>query len=127
MSNVERDLIFGGVNPDSARGKWGTIQKAVRDTGASVWTMQETKCKVEGKLKLDGFLTYEHLRCKGEGGGLAFIARKDLNPAFVRDGGEEVEAITVDIHVRKMTISCTTAYGPQESDNIEKKTKFGNI
>ena len=74
------------------------------------------------------FLTYEHLRCKGEGGGLAFIARKDLNPAFVRDGGEEVEALTVDIHVKKMTISCTTAYGPQESVNIEeKKPSFGNV
>ena len=121
---MERNLIFGGVNPDGARGKWPTIQKAIRDSGASVWTMQETKCKVEGKLKLDGFLTYEHLRSKGEGGGLAFMTRKDLNPAFVRDGGEGVEALTVDIHVDKMTISCTNAYGPQESDKIEKKSEF---
>ena len=83
--------------------------------------MQETKCNIEGKLKLDGFLTYEHLRCKGEGGGLAVIARQDLNPAFVRDGGEKVEALTIDIHVKTMTISCTTAYGPQESDSLEKK------
>ena len=52
------------------------------------------------------------------------IARKDLNPDFVRDGGEEVEAITVDIHVNKMTISCKTSYGPQESESIEKKSKF---
>ena len=121
---MERNLIFGGINPDGARGKWPTIQKAIRDSGASVWMMQETKCKVEGKLKLDGFLSYEHLRCKGDGGGLALIARKDLNPAFIRDVGEEVEALTVDIHVDKMTISCTTAYGPQESDKLEKKLEF---
>ena len=124
MKSVERNLIFGGVNPDGARGKWGTIKKAVRDTGASIWTMQETKCNIEGKLQLDGFLTYEHLRCKGEGGGLAVIARQDLNPAFVRDGGEKVEALTIDIHVKTMTISCTTAYGPQESDSLEKKNEF---
>ena len=43
--SVERNLIFVGVNPDGARGKWGTIKKAVRDTAASVLTMQETKCK----------------------------------------------------------------------------------
>ena len=47
--------------------------------------MQETKCQVEGSLKLDGFVTYEHLRSKGEGGGVALCARTELSPAFVRD------------------------------------------
>ena len=118
---MEKSLIFGGLNPDGARGKWGTIKKAVRDTGASIWMMQETKCTAEGNLKLDGFITYEHLRSKGGGGGLALSARTDLNPSFVRDGGEEVEALTIDIQVRQMGISCTTAYGPQESADIKKK------
>ena len=71
VKSVERDLIFGGVNANGARGKWSTIKKAIRDTGASVWLMQETKCQVEGSLKLDGFVTYEHLRSKGDGGGVA--------------------------------------------------------
>lgn len=57
MSKVwKKTLVLGGVNPDGARGKWGTIKKAVRDTGASIWMMQETKCTVEGKLMLDGFI-----------------------------------------------------------------------
>ena len=104
----------------------GTIKKAVRDTGASIWMMQETKCTVKGKLMLDGFITYEHLRTKGDWGGLALSARTELSPAFVRDGGEEVEALTVDIQVRQMTLSCTTAYGPQENADIKKKTAFWN-
>lgn len=70
--------------------------------------------------------TYEHLRTKGDGGGLALSARTELSPAFVRDGGEEVEALTVDIQVRQMTISCTTAYGPQKNADIKKKTAFWN-
>ena len=49
---------------------------------------------------------------------------KDLCPALVRDGGEEVEALTVDIFVKKMGITCTTAYGPQENDLRGKKESF---
>ena len=52
VKSVERNFIFGGVNVNGARGKWGTIRKAVRDTGASVWFMQETKCQTEGSVKL---------------------------------------------------------------------------
>ena len=118
---LEKHLIFLGVNPDGAKGKWGTIKKAVRDSGASVWMMQETKCHTAGSLKLDGFISYEHTRLNGEGGGLALFAKKE---AFVRDGGEEVEALTVDLHVKQTTISCSTAYGPQESDTLKKKQLF---
>ena len=49
---------------------------------------------------------------------------QDLSPALVRDGGTEVEAITVDITVKQMQIVCSTAYGPQENDSKEKKGKF---
>ena len=71
--------------------------------------MQETKCQVEGSLKLDGFITYEHLRSTGDGGGIALSAKTELSPAFVRDGGENVEALTVDINVKNLSISCTSA------------------
>ena len=33
---MEKELVFGGVNADGARGKRGTIKKAIRDTGALV-------------------------------------------------------------------------------------------
>ena len=77
-----------------------------------------------GQIKLDGFYTYEHIRSNKGGGGVALSARKELKPAFLNDGGEDVEAVTVDIHLKAMTISVTSAYGPQESDNIEKKNAF---
>ena len=37
---------------------------------------------------------------------------QELSPALVREGGEDVEAVTVDINVKKMQIVCTSAYGP---------------
>ena len=61
---------------------------------------------------------------KTAGGGLLLAIMQDLSPALVRDGGTEVEAITVDITVKQMQIVCSTAYGPQENDSKEKKSKF---
>ena len=49
---------------------------------------------------------------------------KELSPALVRDGGDEVEAITVDICVKKIQVSCTSAYGPQEKDPLSKNESF---
>ena len=63
-------------------------------------------------------------RSKNKGGGVAISALKNLQPAFVSDGGENAEAVTIDIYVKNMAISVTSAYGPQESDSVEKKTQF---
>ena len=86
--------------------------------------MQETKVSGPGKLKFDGYITYEHIRNHKEGGGISLSALKDLNPAFVRDGGEEVEALTVNINLKQITISCNTGYGPQEYASVSKKNAF---
>ena len=88
-------------------------------------SLQETKFQFNGKHKLPGYITYEHLRTeKIAGGGLLLAIKKDLSPALVRDGGSDVEALTVDIFVKKMQVTCVTAYGPQEKDKSEKKDKF---
>ena len=121
---VEKQLIFGGLNPDGALSKLTTIKKTIRETACSVWMMQETKVAQPGTIKFDGFVTFEHTRINKDGGGLALSALETLNPVFLRDGGEEVEALTVIIHSRKITISCNTAYGPQENAVLEKKEKF---
>ena len=47
--------------------------------------------------------------------------KTELNPALARDGGEDVEAIAVDISIKKFQNVCTTAYGPQEKDLRDKK------
>ena len=101
-----------------------TIKRLIRDTKSSVITMQETKCQQLGQINIDGYHTYEHLRNKREGGGVAISALKVLSPVFVSDGGEGVEAITIDIHVKNMSVSVTSAYGPQESAPNEKKHAF---
>ena len=86
--------------------------------------MQETKCSQAGQFNLDGYFTYELVRSNAEGGGVAISALKVLQPVFVSDGGYTVEALTIDIHSQNMAISVTSAYGPQESANIERKLAF---
>ena len=86
--------------------------------------MQETKYSQSGQMKFDGCYTYENIRSNREGGGVALSALKELNPAFVCDGGKEVEAITVDIQLKTISISVTSAYGPQNSDLESKKKDF---
>ena len=120
----KKKLIFGGLNPDGALSKLTTIKKTKRETACSVWIMQETKVAQPGNIKFGGFVTFEHTRINKDGVDLALSALETLNTVFLRDGGEEVEALTVMIHLRKITISCNTAYGPQENAVLENKEKF---
>ena len=50
--------------------------------------------------------------------------KKELQPALVRDGGDEVEALSVDITTYEMNVRCDVAYGCQESDKVKKKDDF---
>ena len=74
-------------------------------------------------INIDGYVTYEHTRTE-EGGGMSLSALTELRPAFVRDGGEAVEALTVNINLKQITLSCNTAYGPQDSAPMNKKAEF---
>ena len=112
------------MNPDGAKSKMTTIRKLIRESNATIITMQETKYSQSGQMKFDGFYTYENLRSNKEGGGVALSARKELNPAFVCDGGSTVEAITVDIHLNTMALSVTSAYGPQNNSLESTKKAF---
>ena len=105
--SVTKSIIFAGLNPDGAKSKMTTIKKLIRESKATILTMQETKYSQSGQMKFDGFYTYENLRSNREGGGVALSALKELNPAFVCDGGKEVEAITVDIQLKTISISVT--------------------
>ena len=114
-----------GNNIAGAKSKWPSVKRWIRMKSPAILTLQETKFQVAGRHTLDGYFVYEHLRSeKTAGGGIFMAVVKELNPSLVRDGGDDVEALTVDINVKKMQISCSTAYGPQEKDSRTKKEKF---
>ena len=82
-----------------------------------IWNIQETKFKREGSLKLNGYRIFEQVRNnQNGGGGIAIGCSVKLSPVLTRNGGDDVEAITVNIRIQNMNIICCTAYGPQNRD-----------
>ena len=114
-----------GNNVAGATSKWATVKRLIRVKSPSILSLQETKFRISGRHKLDGYVTYEHLRKeKTAGGGILLAVLQELKPALVRDGGENVEALTVEIKMKQMQVICSTAYGPQENDSKHKKDLF---
>ena len=64
------------------------------------------------------------MRENRSGGGLAIGCIKDLKPVWVREGEDDVEALSVEIFVSKLKIRCCVGYGVQENDTLENKDAF---
>ena len=93
-----KNLRFLGVNAAGLGSKMMTFKKVIHELKPSVFLVQETKFKECGKLKIDNFIIYELVRQNSDGGGgLALGVAKELFPAFVREGDDDVEALSVEI------------------------------
>ena len=85
--------------------KLSTFQKVLDSLKPSVFLIEESKYKEEGKLKVNDYIIFELVRESNDGGGgLAIGCTKDLKPVLARKGNDETEALTVDICVEKMKI-----------------------
>ena len=51
-----------GNNIAGASSKWASVKRWVRTKAPVILSLQETKFQAAGKHKLDGYITYEHLR-----------------------------------------------------------------
>ena len=123
---VTKHITFVGANIAGARSKWKSWRKIIKETNASVFFVQETKCEQINKLKMEGFTIFDKVRMNKKGGGVAVAAKTDLNPVLVSEAEGDIDAITVDICTKNINISCTSAYGPQTTANIDAKTNFWN-
>ena len=57
------------------------------------------------------------------GGGLVIGALEEVKPVWISEGDDDVEILVVEIEIMDMKIRCICAYGPQETDCIDKKEK----
>ena len=117
-------MRFLGVNAAGLKSKLLSFNKVLTELNPSVFFVEETKMKYEGRLKLENYIVFERIRKDRSGGGLALGCIKDLNPVWVREGEGDIEALSVEISVKNMKIRCCVAYGFQENENIEKKNNF---
>ena len=75
---------------------------------------------------MEGFVIFDKVRLEKGGGGVAVAARAELNPVLVSEAEGDIDAITININTKNISISCTSAYGPQTTAPIETKTNFWN-
>ena len=122
--NFEHSLRFLGVNAAGLGSKIMTLKKVVNELSPAVFLIEETKFKNEGKLKLENYYIFERIRKNRDGGGLALGCLKELQPVWVREGDDLVEALSVEIFVKNLKIRCCVAYGFQESEKVENKENF---
>ena len=89
-----------------------------------MYFVQETKCDQSNMLEMEGFIIFDKVRVNKGGGGVAVAAKRELNPILVSEAEDDIDAITININTKNISISCTSAYGPQTSAPVEIKTKF---
>ena len=82
-----------GVNAAGLGSKRMTFRNVISELKPSVFFVEETKFKDVGKLKLENFIIYELVRQNREGGGIALGVAKELNPAWVCEGDDTLEAL----------------------------------
>ena len=101
-----------------------TFRKVISELKPSVFFIEESKYKEEGKLKLENYLIFDLVREHRDGGGLALGCVKELKPVLVRKGNDDIEAMSINIFFKSMTTRCVVAYGCQENSSVEKKNAF---
>ena len=113
------------MNSAGLRPKLSTFKKVIQELKPAVFFIEETKYKEAGKLKIGNYNIFELVRQSQDGGGgLALGCLKELQPAWVREGDDQVEALSVEIYLKHIKIRCCVAYGCQETDLVERKEAF---
>ena len=113
-----------GVNAAGLKSKFNTFKKVIVELQPSVFFVEESKYKSVGKIKLENFVIFELVRQNREGGGLVIGCARELQPVWLREGDDEVEALSVEIILKRIKIRCVVAYGCQENDSIDLKEAF---
>ena len=124
MKHVTKSLRFLAVNANGLRSKLRTFKQVLSKLNPAVFFVEESKYRDAGRLKLENYIIFELIRKDKDGGGLALGCAQELQPVWLREGSNQVEAMSVEIFVRNMKMRCCIAYGPQENENIEKKEEF---
>ena len=95
----------------------------------SVFFLQETHLQRPGRIKTPSakrYAWYELHRTikssKGEkGGGIAIGVLNVLQPSWISEGDDTIEILVVEVKLSQFNARCICAYGPQESDKLERK------
>ena len=92
-----------------------------------IFMIQETKLKVNEVIKCEGSREFQifHLnRQNTHGGGIAVGIENNIESTLIREGDDSTEVLSIQIVLGNLPIRIIVGYGPQETDDIRKKTLF---
>ena len=126
-NSVFKNVKFVGLNAAGLSSKLDSFDGLLANLQPSVFFVQETKFKRNGKLKSENtskYHIYERIRKDKTGGGIAIGISKELDPVWIREGKDNIELLTVEINLSGFQVRCVCGYGPQENDPSDKKQDF---
>jgi hypothetical protein len=110
-----RQFSILGTNSNGLKAKKTSLVNTVNHfNNPSVITVQETKLRHYGIIKLNGYQIFEMHRA-GLGGGLLTAVRHELEPVLVNQC-DKAEIMVVQVKVGSKNIRIFNAYGPQETE-----------
>ena len=96
--NNNKSLNFSllGTNSNGITNKLESLKHNIDIFKPTVVTIQETKARKLGPVKLKGYQIFEKIRITGGGGGLLTAVDQNINPVLIYTGkDEDTEIITV--------------------------------
>ena len=92
--------------------------------------LQETKLTVNEVIKCEAskdFQVYYLNRQNRQGGGLAVGIENNIESTLIREGDDNIEALSIQIVLKQLPVRIIVGYGPQENYNMDKKIQFWNF
>ena len=122
-------MTFLGINANKILNKIDSFENWVKEKSPAVFIIQETKVPSIGQIQTNNtkqYQFYKQIRLSNPalGGGLCIGVTRELHSTLLRDGGEEVECLTVQLEVGQQELVVVCGYGPQENSGICKKELF---
>ena len=122
----QSNICIMGVNAAGITSKMNSFKNVVRQLKPSIFFVEETKLKRQGKLKLENYEIFELNRKNKQGGGIAIGMVKELKPVWISEGDDNIEVLTIEAEIDGVKTRCVGAYGPQEYERLENKKAFWN-
>ena len=111
------------ANAAGMKHKVHSLLSIITSLKIGMFTLQETHFQKKGKIKIQGWQTFESIR-KSKGGGTMIGAHESLNPILIAEYSELFELIVIEITVCKKDIRVVSGYGPQECWKPKDKMPF---
>ena len=86
-------------------------------------TIQETKLRKMGSIKIKDYQVFEKLR-PGLGGGLLTAIRESLNPVLIAPCDENAEILVIQCQINQMKLRVINGYGPQDDDQSDYSSGY---